>query len=136
MMGSIQHLGPLRGFRLAMALSVATPGGGIPMCLSLLAQALTPTPCSMHLAHARAATHGHIAQATTHLAQTPDHACHQDAGTLGCQSGTTCPRSGPATPAWATIPIVDNVEARMDAPGPYHAPASYLASPPSPPPQA
>src|SRR6266540_5272265 len=92
----------LRAISLAVTLSVATAGSGLPMCISLLAQAAAP--CDMHSSHNGAAMHQHAAQHGALVTQASGQACHQDAG-LGCAAGTTCPTGGPATPAWAKVPI-------------------------------
>ncbi len=49
---------PVRAICLAVALSVATAGSGLPMCVSLLAQAAAP--CDMHSGHNGAATHDRL----------------------------------------------------------------------------
>lgn len=123
----------LRGVCLAMGLSVATAGSGLPMCISLLAQALTP--CDMHR-HSGAPTHEHSAQLAALVAQAPGQACHQDAAGLGCAAGSTCPSGGPATPAWANVTTGLGAASHTGVLGPDSAFISYFAPPLSPPPQA
>src|SRR5947208_12422678 len=85
----------LQAIRLAVALSVATAGSGLPMCISLLAQ--TAAPCDMHSGHSGAAMHEHAAHVAALVAQPSGQACHQDPAGLGCATGSTCPSGGPAT---------------------------------------
>src|SRR5437763_9917041 len=89
----------LRAIRLAVALSVATAGSGLPMCVSLLAQAAAP--CDMHSDHSGAPTHTHAAHLGALVAQPSGQACHQDASGLGCAAGSTCPTGSPAMGGWA-----------------------------------
>jgi len=124
----------LRAIRLAVAVSVATAGSGLPMCISLLAQAAAP--CDMHSDHNGAATHEHSAHLAALVAQPSGQACHQDATGLGCATGSTCPSGGPATLAWAKVPIALRAESRTGVLRPASALISYLAPPLSPPPQA
>src|SRR5947208_7617879 len=85
----------LQAISLAFALSVATAGSGLPMCVSLLAQAAAP--CDMHSGHKGAATHEHAAHLVALVAQSSGQACHQDDATgLGCAAGSTCPTGSPA----------------------------------------
>src|SRR3989442_8175488 len=93
------HSLPLRTTAAAGALVVAAAGSGVPMCVSLLAQAVAP--CEMHSGHNGAATHEHAAHLAALVAQSSGQACHQDATGLGCAAGSACPTGGPATPAWA-----------------------------------
>src|SRR5438270_10809904 len=79
----------LRAICLAVALSVATAGSGLPMCVSLLAQAAAP--CDMHSGHNGAATHEHAVHLAALVAQGSGQACHQDAAGHGCSAGRTCP---------------------------------------------
>ena len=125
---------PLRAIRLAVALSVATLGSGLPMCVSLLAQAAAP--CDMHSGHNGAPTHQHAAHLAALVAQPSGQACHQDATGLGCAAGSTCPTGGPATGVWATVLVGVHVASRPGVPETSTAFASYLAPPISPPPQA
>lgn len=120
---------PLRGICLAVALSVATAGSGLPMCISVLSQA--SAPCDMH-GHSRTATHDHGAQPAALEAQTTGQACHQDAAGLGCAAGSTCLSGGPATPAWAKVPIANRAASRQGVLGPASAFVSYCAPPQGP----
>ena len=125
---------PLRAIRLAVALSVASAGSGLPMCVSLLAQAAAP--CDMHSGHNRAPTHTHAAYLVAVVAQASGQMCHQDAAGLGCAAGTTCPTGGPATPAWAKVLVGLRAASRTGVLGPSPTFVSYVAPPLSPPPQA
>ena len=124
----------LRALCLAVALSVATAGSALPMCVSLLAQAAAP--CDMHSGHNGAATHGHAAHLAALVAQASAQACHQDAAGLGCAAGSTCPTGGAATPAWAKVSVGVRAASRTGVLGPSTTFVSYLAPPLSPPPQA
>src|SRR5438046_7944302 len=93
----------LRAIRLAVALSVATAGSGLPMCVSLLAQAAAP--CEMHSGYNGAATHEHAAHLAAVVAQASGQMCHQDAAGLGCAAGSTCPTGSPATGIWAKVSV-------------------------------
>src|SRR5437588_12431801 len=125
---------PLRATCLAVALSVATAGSGLPMCVSLLAQAAAP--CDMHSRHNGAPTHEHAVQAPTLVAQSSGQACHQDAAGLGCAAGSTCPTGSPATAVWANVSVGLRAESRTGALRLASALISYLSPPLSPPPQA
>jgi len=124
----------LRVVRLAVALFVATGGSGLPMCVSLLAQAAAP--CDMHSGHNGAPSHKHAAHLAALVAQGSGQACHQDAAGLGCAAGNTCPTGGPATAVWARVSMGVRATSRMGVLGPSTAFVSYLAPPLCPPPQA
>src|SRR6059036_4137551 len=124
----------LQAIRLAVALSVATAGSGLPMCVSLLAQAAAP--CDMHSGHNRGATHEHAAHLTALVAQGSGQACHEDAAGLGCAAGSTCPTGSPATAVWAKVSVGLRAASRTGVLGPSSSLVSYLAPPLSPPPQA
>src|SRR5438093_13436957 len=121
-----------RVFAAVAALAVATQGGGVPMCVSLLAE--TAVPCAMHLPGMHG-TH-HASGATLVAAPAGQGACHVDAASLGCAAGGTCPTGGTAAPAWLNMPIAPRVASRTGAPGPSSALISFLAPPLAPPPQA
>ena len=123
----------LRAICLALTLSVATAGSGLPMCISLLAQALAP--CDMHH-HGGAASHEHGAQRAALVAHARGQACHQDAAGLGCATGSTCPSGGPATLAWAKVSVGLRAPSLTGVLGPDTTFVSYFAPPLSPPPQA
>ena len=124
----------LRVIRLAVTLSVGTAGSGLPMCVSLLAQAAAP--CDMHSGHNGAATHEHAAHLAALVAQGSGQACHQDAAGLGCAAGSTCPTGSPATGVWAKVSVGLRAESRTGVLTPASTLISYLAPPLSPPPQA
>ena len=124
----------LRGIALAAALSVATAGSGLPMCISLLAQAAAP--CDMHSGQNGAGTHEHATHLAALVAQPSGQACHQDAAGLGCAAGSMCPSGGPATVVWAKVSVGLRAASRTGVSGPASALLSYLAPPLSPPPQA
>ena|SRR5438128_3220184 len=129
-----RHSLPFRTVAAAAALVVAVAGSGVPMCVSLLAQAVAP--CEMHSGHIGAAAHDHAAHVVAVAAPASGQACHQDAAGLGCAAGSACPTAGPAAPAWASVLIGVRVPSR---PGVFGLPSdlvSYLAPPLSPPPQA
>src|SRR5439155_4013416 len=124
----------LRAIRLAVALSVATAGSGLPMCVSLLAQAAAP--CEMHSGYNGAATHEHAAHLAAVVAQASGQMRHQDAAGLGCAAGSTCPTGSPATGIWAKVSVGLRAETRTGVLRPASTLISYLAPPLSPPPQA
>ena len=124
----------LRVIRLAAALSVATAGSGLPMCVSSLAQAAAS--CDMHSGHNGSPTHEHAAYLAALVAQRSGQACHQDATGLGCAAASTCPTGSPATGVWAKVSVGVRAASRTGAPGPSTILVSYLAPPLSPPPQA
>ncbi len=120
-----------RVFATVAALAVATQGGGVPMCVSLLAEAAAP--CAMHMP----GTHQMNDDGVATLAAAPvgHGACHVDGASLGCAAGGTCPTGGTATPAPINVPIVPRAASRIVASGPSSALISYLAPPLAPPPQ-
>ena len=124
----------LRTVATAAALAVAAAGGGVPMCVSLLAQAVAP--CDMHPGHNGAAAHDHAAHVAALAAQASGQACHQDAAGLGCAVRNACPTGGPAAPACVHAPSGVRVASRTGVPGVASDLISYLAPPLSPPPQA
>ena len=121
----------VRSLASAAALAVAAQGGGVPMCVSLIAKAVEP--CAMHT-HGAASKHFHLAT----LSPTPpgNGACHADAASLGCAAGGTCPTGGTAAPAWSTVLIEPRAASRTAALGPSSALTSYLPPPLATPPQA
>src|SRR2546426_7550802 len=123
-----------RAVALAAIISVGSTGTGLPMCLSLLAQAAAP--CEMHAAHPGGVTHQHAAQLSALVAQAPGQACHQDAAGLGCTAGTACPTAGAATPARTRVSVALAAASCFGLAGPDSGFASFLAPPLSPPPQA
>src|SRR5438128_1987642 len=129
-----RHSLALRTVAAAAALVVAAAGSGVPMCVSLLAQAVAP--CAMHSGHIGAAAHDHAAHVVAVAAQASGPACHQDAAGLGCAAGSACPTAGPAAPAWANVLVGVRAASHTGALGPAANIVSYLAPPLSPPPQA
>ena len=129
-----RHRYPLlvRTLAAAAVLAVASQGGGVPMCVSLLAEAAAP--CAMHLPGTHQMNHAGVA--TLAAAPAGHSACHADAASLGCAAGGTCPTGGTATPAPIDLPIVPRAASRIVASGPSSALISYLAPPLAPPPQA
>src|SRR5712691_11462752 len=111
-----RHSLPFRTVAAAAALVVAVAGGGVPMCVSLLAQAVAP--CEMHSGHHGAAAHEHAAHVAVLAAQPSGQACHQGTTGLGCAAGTACPTAGPAAPAWVNVPIGERVASRLGVLGP------------------
>ncbi len=124
----------LRAVCLAVILSVATAGSGLPMCISLLAQAAAP--CDMHSGHDGAPTHKHAAHVAALVPLPSGQACHQDAAGFGCAAGSTCPTGSPATTAWAKVSVGLRAASRTGVLEPDTTFVSYLAPPLSPPPQA
>src|SRR5436309_11766521 len=124
----------LRAICLAAALSVATAGSGLPMCVSLLAQAAAP--CDMHSGHNGAPTHKNAADLAALIAQPSGQACHQDATGLGCAAGSTCPTGSPAMGVRAKMSVGLRAASRTGVLGPDTTFVSYFAPPLSPPPQA
>jgi len=122
----------VRSLASAAALAVAAQGGGAPMCVSLIAKAVEP--CAMHT-HGAASAHD-FDVATLSPAPLGNDACHADAESLGCAAGGTCPTGGPVAPVSATPPPALRASicvAPLGIASRFH---SYLAPPPSPPPQA
>jgi P-type Cu2+ transporter len=122
----------VRFLAFAAALAVGAQGGGVPMCMSLLAE--VSTPCAMHT-HAGSAVHD--ANVVTLSAAPSGHdACHADAATFGCATGGACPSGGTAAPAWAHVLVAPRAASRTQDLGPASTLTSYLAPPLAPPPQA
>ena len=124
----------LRAICLAAALSVASAGSGLPMCVTSFAQ--VAVPCEMHSGHNGAATHDHAARGAVLVAQPSGQTCHQDAAGLGCVAGSTCPTGSPAAEVWAHVAVDVRPASRTGVLGPDSTFNSYLAPPLSPPPQA
>jgi hypothetical protein len=122
----------VRTLAAAVILAVAAQGGGVPMCVSLLAEAAAP--CAMHTHTAPGAHSAHVA--TLSAAPSGHEACHPDAADLGCATGGACQTGGTAAPAWVNVPLVLRAASRTAVSGPNSALISYLAPPPAPPPQA
>ena len=122
----------VRALAAAVALAAAAQGGGVPMCVSLLAEAAAP--CAMHMPGMHEMDD---AGGATLVATPAGHGtCHVDAASLGCAAGGTCPTGGTAAPAWLNVRIAPRVALRAVVSGPRAALISYLAAPLAPPPQA
>ena len=123
----------LRAIALVTAVSLTATSGGLPMCLSALAQAVAH--CAMHgKGHHQV---GHAVSLSLQLVA-PDgsQSCHADADGLGCSGPSVCPAAGPAVPAGADVPMAVRSVSRAAAPASRASPLSYLAPPLAPPPQA
>jgi len=124
----------LRAIALVTAVSLMTTSGGLPMCLSALAQAVAH--CSMH-----GDGHHHDGHAVASLSLqlvAPDgsQSCHPDADGLGCSGASVCPAVGPAVPAGPDLLMAVRSVSRAAAPAFAAFLLSYLAPPLAPPPQA
>jgi hypothetical protein len=122
----------VRSLASAAALTVAAQGGGVSMCVSLIAEATAP--CAIHT---HAASPGHDAHIATLSAAPSGHeACHADAASFGCAVGGTCPTGAAAVPAFAApaLTIASLGRAPVLAVGRGHT--SFVAPPLPPPPQA
>jgi hypothetical protein len=122
----------VRSLAVAAALAVAAQGGGVPMCVSLLAEATTP--CAMHTHTPPPAQSAHVA--TLSAAPSGHDACHADAATFGCAANGACSSGGTAAPVWANVPAAPPAVSHTEILGPVSALISYLAPPLAPPPQA
>jgi len=127
----------VRSLASAAALAVAAQGGGVPMCVSLIAEAATP--CAMHRPAASPAHDAHVATlsaATLSAAPSGHEACHADAANFGCAVGGTCPTGGAAVPAFAAPALTVASLGRAPALAVGRGHASFVAPPLPPPPQA
>jgi len=122
----------LRSLAALAALSVAAAGGGVPMCVSLIARATAP--CAMHTEHAGSPAH-HVA-ATVHGAPSGDASCHGDAQSPGCATGGACPSGGPAAPVCGAPAVAVAAPDHQTAFASAAAHLSFVAPPLPPPPQA
>lgn len=86
-----RHPFALRSLAALAALAVAAVGGGVPMCVSLIARATTP--CAMHSEHAGSPAH-HVAATSVNAAPSDDGSCHGDVQSMGCAAGGACPSGG------------------------------------------
>ena len=124
---------PLRGLAVATAFAVGLAGSGLPMCLTLVAQATAGCPMHSHEhGAAPAQSAGHAELVPSHAAT---HACHPDTG-LGCATGGTCPTGGVAAPALGATSPGQQGQHRQSPLAPDTKHLSYLRPPLSPPPQA
>ena len=124
----------VRSVAAAVALTIMALGGGVPMCVSLIAHATAP--CDMHTSHHADGMHSHGTPRDTAVAQQPEQTCHQDAGPLGCAAAPSCPTTGLATTALGTVPVPLHGASRATQVGSISSFASHSATPLSPPPQA
>src|SRR5712692_1176561 len=124
----------VRAIALVTAVSLTATSGGLPMCLSALAQAIAH--CAMH--HDGHHQPGHAVASLSLQLVAPDgpQSCHADADGLGCSGASVCPAAGPAVPAGADAPVAVRSVSRAAAPGSTASRLSYLAPPLAPPPQA
>ena len=115
-----------------VALVIMATGTGLPMCVSLFAQAARP--CDMHSSHHGESQSSHTRHFATVVSQPPGQECH-DAGPVGCAT-TACPTVGAAS-TLATIGSVSmQPPSRVGMVGKFSTFTSYSAPPLSPPPQA
>ena len=124
----------LRAIALVTAVSLTATSGGLPMCLSALAQAVAH--CAMH--HEVHHPGDHRAGSPSLRLVSPDtgQPCHPDADGLGCSGASVCPAAGPAMAAGADVPMAVRSVSRAAAPASTASLLSYLAPPLAPPPQA
>ena len=122
-----------RAIALVTALSLTATSGGLPMCLSALAQAVAH--CAMH--HEVHHPGDHTAGSPSLRLVSPDagQPCHADADGLGCSGASVCPAAGPAMTAGADLPVAVRNLSRAAAPASTASLLSYLAPPLAPPPQ-
>lgn len=127
-----RYAAALRAVAAAAALTVATAGGGLPMCASLLAQ--TAAPCAMHTEHLGSAANTSSGPA---LSAPSGHAtCHADASSAGCAAGGVCPAGGTAAPIADAAPLGLGGLALRTGLQAIAAHRSFVAPPFPPPPQA
>lgn len=123
----------LRSLAALAALSVAAAGGGVPMCVSLIARATAP--CTMHTEHAGAPAH-HVATASVHAAPSDDGSCHADSQSWGCATGGLCPTGGTASLVLLGYPPISGAPTHGVAFQVAARHPSFDAPPLAPPPQA
>lgn len=128
-----RYSSPLRAVAAAAALAVVTAGGGLPMCMSLLAQAAAP--CTMHAKHGETAAH-HVHSTTLSAAPSSDMSCHADPQSPGCATGGTCPAGATAAPASSARTLGVAAPDHRTAFAVQSAHPSFVTPPLSPPPQA
>jgi len=124
----------LRAIALVTAVSLTTTSGGLPMCLSAVAQAVAH--CAMHHDGHRLGGHVVASPSLQLVAANGSQSCHPDADGLGCSGASVCPAVGPAVPAGADLPMAVRSVSRAAAPAFAAFLLSYLAPPLAPPPQA
>ena len=123
----------LRSIALVTALSLTATSGGLPMCLSALAQAVAH--CAMHGDGHHQRGHAVASFSLQLVASDGPQSCHADAGGLGCSGASVCPAAGPAMAAGADLPPAVRNVSRATAPASTASFLSYLAPPLAPPPQ-
>lgn len=126
------HFG-FRSLAAVAALAVAAAGGGVPMCVSLIARATAP--CTMHTEHAGSPAH-RFAAATVNAAPSGDASCHGDAESPGCATGGTCPSGGSAAPVPGAQALGVAAPDHTTVLAAAAAHPSFVAPPLPPPPQA
>lgn len=124
----------VRAIALAAALAIVVSGSGMPMCLTLLSQAAAP--CDMHGHHPPHHGPAKTGASVQLLGPGPGHSCHQDARAADCGAGQSCPAGGPSAPAAGALEVASRDAVRALPVGAAAPPASYLAPPLFPPPQA
>jgi len=123
----------LRAIALVTALSLTATSGGLPMCLSALAQAVAH--CAMHGDRHHQGGHAVASLSLQLVAPDGPQSCHADADGLGCSGASVCPAAGPAMTAGADLPVAVRNLSRAAAPASTASLLSYLAPPLAPPPQ-
>ena len=123
----------LRAIALVTALSLTATSGGLPMCLSALAQAVAH--CAMHGDRHQRGGHAVASLSLQLVAPDGPQSCHADADGLGCSGASVCPAAGPAMTAGADLPVAVRNLSRAAAPASTASLLSYLAPPLAPPPQ-
>ncbi len=124
----------LRAIALVTAVSLTATSGGLPMCLSALAQAVAH--CAMHGDGHHQGGHAVASLSPQLVAPDGPQSCHVEGDGLGCSGASVCPAAGPAVPAGADLPVAVRSVSRAAAPGSTASLLSYLAPPLAPPPQA
>jgi hypothetical protein len=116
-----------------MLVVLAGAGGGLPMCLTVLSQTLTP--CEMHEQHDSHGDHHERRSSSDVRAFAAPVDCHHAPANSDCGSNGLCPSGGPAlsmsasADAPAGVMLARSTELQL-------TPHSFLAPPPSPPPLA
>src|SRR2546430_17661309 len=89
----------LRAIALVTAVSLTATSGGLPMCLSALAQAVAH--CAMHGDRHHQGGHAVAALSLRLVAPDGPRPGHAVAAGLGCAAASACPPAGPALAAVA-----------------------------------
>src|SRR5256712_850315 len=93
----------LRAIALVTAVSLTATSGGLPMCLSALAQAVAH--CAMHGDGHHQGGHAVASLSLQLVAPDGPQSCHADADGLGCSGASICPAAGPAMAGDADLPV-------------------------------